>query len=71
MENTRTDITDPYSPTYGKKVLFIEELQSDWGQKGKKEGFDNVDRQSAVNKAEKELKILEDKLDEIYERKRK
>ncbi len=23
----------------GKRVLFIEELQSDWGQKGKKEGF--------------------------------
>ena len=25
----------------GKRVLFIEEFQSDWGQKGKKEGFDN------------------------------
>lgn len=23
----------------GKRVLFIEEIQSDWGQKGKKEGF--------------------------------
>jgi hypothetical protein len=23
----------------GKKVLFLEEVQSDWGQKGKKEGF--------------------------------
>ena len=31
--NTRTDAE-------GKKTLFIEELQSDWGQKGKKEGFD-------------------------------
>ena len=30
--NTRTD-------SEGNKVLFIEELQSDWGQKGKKEGF--------------------------------
>lgn len=27
----------------GKKVLFIEELQSDWGQQGQKKGFD-VDR---------------------------
>lgn len=30
--NERTD-------AQGKRVLFIEELQSDWGQKGKKEGF--------------------------------
>jgi hypothetical protein len=30
--NTRTDAE-------GNKVLFIEEVQSDWGQKGKKEGF--------------------------------
>jgi len=30
--NTRTD-------NDGKKVLFLEEVQSDWGQKGKKEGF--------------------------------
>jgi hypothetical protein len=31
--NTRTDAE-------GKKVLFLEEVQSDWGQKGKKEGFE-------------------------------
>ncbi len=30
--NSRTDAE-------GRKVLFIEEIQSDWGQKGKKEGF--------------------------------
>ena len=30
--NTRID-------SEGKKVLFLEEIQSDWGQKGKKEGF--------------------------------
>lgn len=30
--NTRTDAD-------GKKVLFLEEVQSDWGQKGKKDGF--------------------------------
>lgn len=30
--NERTDAE-------GKRVLFIEEVQSDWGQKGKKEGF--------------------------------
>jgi len=27
--------------TDGKKVLFVEEVQSDWGQQGKKEGFDS------------------------------
>jgi hypothetical protein len=32
--NTRKD-------SQGNKVLFLEEIQSDWGQKGKKEGFKN------------------------------
>lgn len=32
--NTRTDAD-------GNKVLFLEEIQSDWGQKGKREGFEN------------------------------
>ncbi|MGH9928923.1 MAG: hypothetical protein ACREA9_06805, partial [Pyrinomonadaceae bacterium] len=31
--NERTDAD-------GKRVLFLEEIQSDWGQKGKKEGFE-------------------------------
>jgi hypothetical protein len=33
--------TDPA----GKKVLFIEEIQSDWAQKGKREGFQDPKRQ--------------------------
>lgn len=32
--NTRTDAD-------GNKVLFLEEVQSDWGQEGKKEGFES------------------------------
>lgn len=32
--NDRTDAD-------GKKVLFVEEIQSDWGQEGKKKGFSN------------------------------
>jgi hypothetical protein len=36
----------------GKKVLFIEEIQSDWGQQGKKKGFDDVDE---LNRLEGEL----------------
>jgi hypothetical protein len=39
--NTRTDAE-------GNKVLFIEEVQSDWGQKGKKEGF--IDNEKLPNK---------------------
>src|SRR6185369_17173966 len=44
--NERTDAN-------GKKVLFIEELQSDWAQKGRREGFTNdkqADQQAAYNK---------------------
>jgi hypothetical protein len=41
--NERTDAD-------GNKVLFIEEIQSDWGQKGKKEGFN-----SKVNLTAKEF----------------
>jgi hypothetical protein len=40
--NTRTDAD-------GKKVLFLEEVQSDWGQKGKKEGFANSDKEKRLN----------------------
>ena len=39
--NTRTD-------SEGNKVLFLEEVQSDWGQKGKKEGFDEKYKESEV-----------------------
>lgn len=31
----------------GKKVLFIEELQSDWGQQGKKKGFKGTTQEDA------------------------
>lgn len=41
----------------GKKVLFIEEIQSDWGQEGKKKGFaqDVNDVKERQNKLEAEL----------------
>lgn len=41
--NTRTDAD-------GYKVLFLEELQSDWGQEGKKIGFKQSDKKTRVNK---------------------
>ena len=45
--NTRTDAD-------GKKVLFLEEVQSDWGQQGKKEGFqeERKNKESAIKKLE-------------------
>ena len=35
----------PVTIANGNKVLFLEEVQSDWGQTGKKEGFDSKDIQ--------------------------
>jgi hypothetical protein len=46
--NTRTDAE-------GNKVLFLEEVQSDWGQQGKKEGFKGKDKISEYDKVLKEL----------------
>jgi hypothetical protein len=40
--NERTDAE-------GKRVLFIEEIQSDWAQKGKKEGFVDSDAAKTLN----------------------
>lgn len=48
--NDRTDAD-------GKKVLFVEEMQSDWGQKGKREGF-------ASGESVKELVALREKATE-------
>jgi predicted GNAT family acetyltransferase len=45
--NTRTD-------SEGNKVLFLEEVQSDWGQQGKKEGFKNTSEQEDIIKKSKE-----------------
>jgi len=50
--NTRTDAN-------GKKVLFLEEVQSDWGQKGKKEGFDNKQLEAKRNELLDKMYALE------------
>lgn len=54
--NTRTDAE-------GNKVLFLEEVQSDWGQKGKKEGFYDINEINNLKKKEEELKLIEEKAD--------
>ena len=60
--NTRTDAD-------GKKVLFLEEVQSDWGQKGKKVGF-KKDYSEDKRRIDTELgsvnKKLDDALNEMY-----
>lgn len=69
--NTRTDAD-------GKKVLFLEEVQSDWGQKGKREGFTSKEKDAEFEKlknnleeASKRLYEIENKLDDDYISKRK
>ncbi len=54
--NTRTDAD-------GNKVLFLEEVQSDWGQQGKREGFE-------IDKSQK-IKELEEKLKQAWEKQSK
>lgn len=60
--NTRTDAD-------GNKVLFLEEVQSDWGQKGKKEGFYSEKRlrelDDKVGRGEKLSKKEEQELNEL------
>jgi hypothetical protein len=51
--NTRTDAD-------GKKVLFLEEVQSDWGQKGKREGFE-VSQEQKIKEIESKIETAKKK----------
>lgn len=46
----------------GEKVLHLEELQSDWGQKGRKEGFRD---QESFDKANRRVKEIQEKEKEL------
>ena len=51
--NTRTDAD-------GNKVLFLEEVQSDWGQEGKRRGFKKPENTQAIEELENEKqKVLD------------
>jgi len=53
---------------YGNKVLFIEEMQSDWGQEGAKTGFKNLIPQALTDKLtalQEERKTLVDQLKQL------
>jgi len=51
--NTRTD-------SEGNKVLFLEEVQSDWGQQGKKEGFKGSEPVFKVEKVDGGVRLYAD-----------
>ena len=55
--NTRTDAD-------GKKVLFLEEVQSDWGQEGKREGFEDLNKQNLAAKKQSLINKYQD-LDDL------
>ncbi len=49
----------------GKKTLFIEEVQSDWHQAGKKKGYANAGRASEIKAIKDRLKELTDEWDTL------
>jgi len=59
--NERTDAE-------GNKVLFLEEVQSDWAQKGRREGFDLDKKQveEKYNQAQSALSQIENKIENKY-----
>ena len=62
--DTRTDAD-------GNKVLFLEELQSDWGQQGKKEGFAaNKENEKELSKNYEEQYKLELKKESLFQTKK-
>lgn len=56
--NERTDAE-------GKRVLFIEEIQSDWAQKGRREGFTNMAKVSRAIAAEGGVDAINAKMKEL------
>ena len=58
--NTRTDAE-------GNKVLFLEEVQSDWGQTGKREGFSEATPESDI-KAVSEYNVLINEKKALFEK---
>lgn len=62
MHNRLTDRT-----TEGKKTLFSEEMQSDWLQKGRNEGFRDLDAEAAL---EDKIREATDRLQAVSDRSR-
>ena len=49
----------------GKRVLFVEEIQSDWGQQGRANGFRNRAKLAELRKRVRELMARQEQLDAI------
>ena len=49
----------------GKKTLFVEEVQSDWHQKGKREGYRTADQANEIDGIKKQLTNLTDEWDTL------
>lgn len=47
----------------GEKLLHIEELQSDWHQKGRREGYDSPERRAKLSELNKQLRRARTKMD--------
>lgn len=48
----------------GEKILFIEEIQSDWAQKGRRKGFKTGEAET--KKIKDKISILEQELDKVF-----
>lgn len=59
--NERTDAD-------GKRVLFVEEVQSDWHQQGRKRGYDTVDRKALNDEKRAKQAKLREQLDALREK---
>jgi hypothetical protein len=51
----------------GNKILYVDEMQSDWHQEGRRAGYRNKEDVAALLQAEKELKALRNKQGEIWQ----
>lgn len=53
----------------GNKILYVDEMQSDWHQEGRRQGYETKEDEIALSQAQKELGALRDKQNEIWQQK--
>ena len=51
----------------GQDVLYVEEMQSDWGQQGRKYGFDSPKDKEKLSQIEKAAEGVQKKLDDVVD----
>lgn len=52
----------------GKKVLFVEEIQSDWGQEGREKGFVPSDIDAKLKAGEERMRVREEQIRSLSQR---